>query len=353
MSFDKKKDIEDSAYRYTHKIGTQVMEHDEIQAPKVSVIIPAYNVARYIAEALDSVLSQTYKNYEIIVINDGSPDTEELERLLEPYQKSIVYLKQENLGAGAARNTGIYVARGELIAFLDADDLWLPEFLESQTAFLEKNELDMVWADAYLFGESSLGGPTFMQASPSKGEVTLESLLDQKCNVITSGTVARKDAILDVDGFDKNIFRGHDYDLWVRMVSNNARLGYQKQVLLKHRLRSDSLSGNSIQRVERERNVYSQILKKVNLEDKHKQIIDRHLNRLQARKKIIHGKFYFINGDFKAAAENLHDANLYFQSVKLKLIILMLNLAPRFFLYIYKFIRRHEVASIKNATLKQ
>src|SRR5919198_1434145 len=92
--------------------------------PAVSVIIPAYRVTQYIAEALDSVLAQTFTDYETIVINDGCPETVALERVLEPYRERIIYLKQENRGPGAARNAGILAARSPLIALLDADDVW-------------------------------------------------------------------------------------------------------------------------------------------------------------------------------------------------------------------------------------
>src|SRR5258708_17999800 len=92
------------------------------EGPMVSVIRPAYNVAPFIGEALDSVLAQTFTDYEIIVINDGSPDSEKLEHVLEPYWRGIIYLKQENRGAGAARNAGLKAARGKFVAFLDADD---------------------------------------------------------------------------------------------------------------------------------------------------------------------------------------------------------------------------------------
>src|ERR1035438_7963147 len=101
-------------------------------APLLSVIIPAYRAAQYIAAALDSVLAQTFKGYEIIVVNDGSPDTEELERALEPYRDRIIYLLQENQGLSGARNNGIRAARGTYIAPLDADDVWAPEHLAAQ-----------------------------------------------------------------------------------------------------------------------------------------------------------------------------------------------------------------------------
>ena len=91
---------------------------DQAGSPLVSVIIPAYDVAEFIGDALNSVFAQTFSDFEVIVINDGSPDTAKLERVLGPYMSRIVYLKQENRGVSAARNTGIAAARGSLIAFL-------------------------------------------------------------------------------------------------------------------------------------------------------------------------------------------------------------------------------------------
>src|SRR3982751_5296129 len=88
------------------------------EPPALSVIIPAYNTASYIGEALESVFAQDFTDYETIVVNDGSPDTLELERALEPYRERIIYLKQENRGPGGARNTGISRARGRYVAFL-------------------------------------------------------------------------------------------------------------------------------------------------------------------------------------------------------------------------------------------
>src|SRR2546422_4249577 len=103
-------------------------------SPLVSVIVPAYRAAPYIAETLDSILAQTFSGYEIIVVNDGSPDTEELERALAPYYDRINYIVQENRGQAGARNTGIRHSRGVFVAFLDQDDQWEPEFLSVQTA---------------------------------------------------------------------------------------------------------------------------------------------------------------------------------------------------------------------------
>ena len=97
--------------------------------PLVSVIVPAYCAAKWISTALDSVLAQTFTDYEITVVNDGSPDTEMLERVLEPYRHHIRYVCQENQGLSGARNTGIRASRSLYIALLDADDIWEPEHL--------------------------------------------------------------------------------------------------------------------------------------------------------------------------------------------------------------------------------
>src|SRR5215210_7974852 len=111
--------------------------------PTVSVIIPAYNAAKYIGQALNSVFDQTFRSHESIVINDGSPDTVELERELEAYGANIQYIKQGNRGAAAARNAGLLSARGEYVAFLDADDRWRPNFLKEQIEFLKLNDADL------------------------------------------------------------------------------------------------------------------------------------------------------------------------------------------------------------------
>jgi glycosyltransferase involved in cell wall biosynthesis len=98
----------------------------------VSVIVPAYNTSAYIGETLESIFAQTYRDYEVIVINDGSPDTEELERVLNQFQRRIRYIRQENRGLAGARNRGISYAAGEFLAFPDRDDLWFPDFLLEQ-----------------------------------------------------------------------------------------------------------------------------------------------------------------------------------------------------------------------------
>jgi len=305
--------------------------------PAVSVIIPAYNVASYVTEALDSVLAQTFKDYEIIVINDGSPDTAELERVLEPYRAHIVYLKQENRGAASARNTGLYVARGEFVAFLDADDWWLPDFLHAQLEYLRRHrKCDLVYANALIFGETPLTGKTYMQTAPSKGDVTFESLITARCNVITSGVVARRQLIMDVGMFDEELLRAHDFDLWLRMIKHGGHAAYQKKVLLNYRVRPDSLSGDAIQQVERELEAFDKIERHLNVTPQEHELMAGVVNRLQSDLRIERGKLHLVRGDFAAAATELRAAQKLYRRWKLPLVLLMLRFAPRMLLRIYR-----------------
>src|SRR5262249_16341066 len=147
----------------------------------------------------------------IIVINDGSPDGDALESRLANAARRINYIKQANAGPGGARNTGIRAARGQFIAFLDADDYWTPDYLSEQMKFLREHpNTDMVYTDALIVGETPLAGHTFMQETPSRGDVTLEGLLDERCTIILSGVVARRRAIVKAGMFDENFRQSED-----------------------------------------------------------------------------------------------------------------------------------------------
>src|SRR5579864_775617 len=211
------------------------------QLPVVSVIIPAFNAADYIAAALESVLAQTFPDYEVILVNDGSPDTQRLEQAIEPYASRIIYLTQENRGPSAARNLGIRHARGEWLALLDSDDAWLPHYLSEQLRFLQQDpSLDMVYCDAALEGEKYAEGKTFMQLCPSTGPVTFESLVTAQTQVITSGSVVRRLKVKAAGFFDEQMRYSEDHDLWLRIAHSGGQIAYQHQALLRRKVRPDS-----------------------------------------------------------------------------------------------------------------
>lgn len=324
------------------RIGKDVLS----DRPKVSVIIPAYNISSLVRETMNSVLAQTYKNFEVVIVNDGSNDTADLERKLEPYWDRIVYGKQENFGASLARNLAICLSRGSLIAFLDGDDIWLPNYLESQVRFLEENKLDMVYCDAELFGENYAAGETYMQTTPSNGAVTPKSLINASCSVITSGTVLKRRNLYEFGLFDSRSKQGQDFDLWFRLAKNGVKISYQRKVLLKYRVSSTSLSGTSVQRAERNVAVLEYINEKYQLNKSEKNVLKKQLEFSGAELDLEKGKFHLTQGEYDQAKRYIASANEYYRKPKLTLIIWLMKISPALALRLFRAIRPAEFSFI-------
>jgi glycosyltransferase involved in cell wall biosynthesis len=316
--------------------------------PKVSVVIPAYNVSAFIGETLDSVAAQKFRDFEVIVVNDGSPDTVNFERAIRPHRENIIYIKQASLGAGAARNTAIKHARGEIIAFLDGDDIWLPEFLSSQIAYLGRG-FDMVYCDAQQFGTRSALRRTFMESAPSSGEVNAGSLLDLRCNVITSGTVALKTAIVRAGSFENERTSAEDFHLWVRMAKSGARIGYQEKVLLKYRVHLDSLSGDSINRVQRGIDVFRRLRESTKLDREELAILDRRLSSFEADLQVERGKAFLLEEEFASAYEAFSQASRHRRSMKLSLVSFAARFFPRLLLHHFRTRRADDLDLVSRA----
>jgi glycosyltransferase involved in cell wall biosynthesis len=305
------------------------------RAPVVSVIMPAYLCAEYIGAALESVFAQTFTDYEVIVINDGAPDTPQLKRALAPYLPHLLYLEQENRGAAAARNAGLRSARGRFVAFLDADDLWLPDYLAEQISFIEATGADLVYADALLIGDSPLAGRTYMETSPSQGEVTAESLLALRCNVITSGVLARRRRVIEVDMFAEGIRRGHDFDLWLRLAKHGAQLTYQRKVLLKYRVLDSGLSGDALSQQRRALEVLAAVQQRYDLTPNEQATLNRTMEKVKAGFNIEQGKVYLLQKNYAEAVAAFGAANKVKQSWKLSLALLGLRFAPHLLWHVY------------------
>lgn len=214
--------------------------------PAVSIIIPAYRVTAYIKTALDSVFAQTFKDFEVVVVNDGCPDTANLERVLQPYAERIRYIRQDNGGVGAARRTAVLAADAPLIAQLDPDDWWEPNYLEVQLAlFTNAPGLDLLYPNGYFFGDPTLEGKLLMDHVPSKGNVTFCSVMNGETNIIYSALI-RKQAILQAGNFDPELRTSEDFDLWIRMLKSGARFAYHQAPLLHYQRRTESLTSDSI-----------------------------------------------------------------------------------------------------------
>ncbi|HEU4795031.1 MAG TPA: glycosyltransferase family A protein [Pyrinomonadaceae bacterium] len=299
-------------------------------SPLISIIVPAYNVAIYIGEALQSVVEQDFENYEIIVINDGSTDTPDLELALEPFGDRIVYLQQPNGGISAARNAGLRVARGELIALLDSDDIWLPGKLTEQLEFMRSGDYDMVYADALLFGEIQWPeGTTFMDRSPSNGPVTLLSLLDLQATPVVSTVIMRKDLVLKAGCFDESDRTiPEDYDLWLRMVQVGARIGYQQKPLAKYRYRSDSLSASRVKLHSGALRVLQKARRDMKLSPEELAALSKTEQRLQSTITIENSKDMIVKGEVDAAASMLSQARESNKSWKIPVALFLLRTFP-------------------------
>lgn len=308
---------------------------DQTASPLVSVIVPAYNVAEFIGEALDSVLAQTFTDYEIIVINDGSPDTEALELALAPYASRIVYLKQENKGVSAARNTGITAARGSLLAFLDGDDTWLPNYLEIQVARIQEDpSIDVLYPNVLMFGGSSEAGEEFMTICPSSGDVTFERLVSQECNV-SNCSIARRDTIVRAGLFDEELRSVEDFDLWLRVIKQGGRIVYHREVLARYRRRVGSLTADPIWLSENVLRVLEKVQRTMELTPSERATVDLHQKRFHAMLHLQQGKRAFFSGDTAGAIHGLTEANRFLRKRKTAITVMMLRIAPRLLLRAY------------------
>jgi len=308
-------------------------------SPTVSVIIPAYNVAPYIGETLDSVFAQTFTDYEVILVNDGSPDTDDLERALDPYAGRLRYFKQENAGASAARNHGLRAGRGGLIAFLDADDLWLPNYLAEQLKFLRENNYDLVCADALIFGDTPEAGRTYMEwlmnSAPPAGEVTFLDLVSAERCLITSGVLARRSLILEVGLFDEALRNAQDFDLWLRLARHGARLAYHRQLLLHYRCRGNSLTGDATNSLNRELRVLEKIEKSYGLTSAESAEASPVIRSRKAVLQLELGKLLLARGDVTGARAAFADASTSRRSWKTLAALWFSRLAPGLFQALY------------------
>jgi cellulose synthase/poly-beta-1,6-N-acetylglucosamine synthase-like glycosyltransferase len=311
-------------------------------APLVSVIIPAYRAAQSIAATLGSVLAQTFKDYEIIVVNDGSPDSEELEKALEPYRDRIIYLRQENQGPGGARNTGILTASGQYVALLDADDIWAPEHLAAQLAVLEADpSIDMVYADARIVGDVPEAGRTVMELCPSAGEATFERLVTRQCTVHICVSVCRRETLLRAGLFDP-VFRGtEDIDMWLRIARQGGRIACQRRVLGCYRRRPGSLSSDRVSMLEGFLAVLAKAARDPHLTAAQREVLEQQRLVERANLELQQGKNAFLSGDTEAAVSHLTRANAQRKSLKLATVLMLLPVAPRLLRALYYWRDRH------------
>jgi len=272
--------------------------------PTVSIITPAYNAADFLAQTVASALAQTWRDFELLIVDDGSTDdTQHIARAWERTDPRIRVFTRTHSGPSAARNTAIAQARGDYFALIDSDDLWHPTFLESQmTVFRARRSVDIVTGNGYNMG-GPLDGQPLNPVGTAIREIPLLEILERENSVFIMSVFRR--AVVDrIGGFDETLPLNEDYDFWIRaahagfvVVRNPVPLGH-------YRRRHDSISANEIQMV----TGIMRVLRRArdlcaDLPHEHA-AIDRQLVRFEAQRLLASAKANLVQRNFTAAAND-------------------------------------------------
>lgn len=204
--------------------------------PLVSIVIPVYKGANYLAEAIDSALAQTYQNIEVVVVNDGSPDDGATEKVALSYGEKIRYIHQKNGGVSSALNTGIREMKGDYFSWLSHDDLYEPEKIEKQVALIQ-SENDIILCSGSLI--DSNGNPIMHHTKTASGRFTgvelFKLVLHDYC-LNGLGFLVPKHVFEKEGGFDESLRYMQDMDMWLRMMWKDYTFVCHKDLLVKSRI---------------------------------------------------------------------------------------------------------------------
>jgi glycosyltransferase involved in cell wall biosynthesis len=211
------------------------------EPPSISVLIPVYNAAATVTDAIDSLVAQTAPAEEIIVCDDGSTDN--LDAALSTFRERIHYLRKPNGGGASALNAAVAVATSEFVALLDADDVYLPERIEAlrELAAL-RPDLDVISTDAYFEVNGRVTG-RFNQENPFPTTEQRRAML-RSCYIVTPAI--RRERLLEVGCFDEALATGYDWDCWIRLLNAGMKIGLVDEPLMRYRLRAGSLTSDRL-----------------------------------------------------------------------------------------------------------
>ncbi len=233
----------------------------------VSVVIPAFNAAAYLGEALESVFAQTYQPLEVIVVDDGSED--DTPRVVAAYAGKVTYIRKQRGGPASARNAGIRAAKGEWIAFQDADDIWLPNLLGKLVKGALETGADLVFCDALTLRDGRIVRPSRLERSGLMSRLNtlatasvlvnpFDLILEGCCYILPTGVLVRRDALLQIGLFDEGFYSYEDVDLWLRL-SLTHRFAVLKDVLHLRRIHARNMSQDRLALLTGEIKVYEKL----------------------------------------------------------------------------------------------
>ena len=222
--------------------------------PMVSIVIPVYNGSNYLAEAIDSALGQTYRNKEIIVVNDGSTDGGKTEEIALAYGEKIRYFRKENGGSSSALNYGIRMMKGEYFSWLSHDDLYYPEKLEKEVRYIEENGLDqmtVLFSGADLIdseGRIIRKANNLFEVSQYVKDHGNEYFIAQPSRYYFSGCtcLVHKKVFEEVGLFDEKLRLVNDYDLWFRVYSSSCKIAFVPETLVMSRMHAAQISRSTV-----------------------------------------------------------------------------------------------------------
>lgn len=257
--------------------------------PRVSVIVPAYNAAEHIGEALDSVARQTVSDWEIVVCDDGSSD--QTAAVAASFGERVrVVRNATNMGLASARNLAIGQARGQLLALLDADDVWLPHYLERQLALLDQAErgdgkVGLVVCNAYLRDANGQLPGTYADRFGDAKDVGVERLLD--ISPIFISAMIPRSALDEVGPFATDLRSCEDLDLWIRLVEAGFRVVATREPLAIYRLSPGQLSAQPVKMAQARQAVYKRAIARGRLTEAQRRLAQRAIRRERALEAVV------------------------------------------------------------------
>jgi glycosyltransferase involved in cell wall biosynthesis len=310
----------------------------------VSVIMPAYNVARYLAESIDSALAQTYRDFEIVIVNDGSTDTTLAiaERYCRRHPDRIVLVSQANRGLAGARNTALGVARGEVFALLDSDDTWLPTFLAEQMRILDAEPgVAIVTGNAFNRGGPEDGLPVRPVDDRRPLPNLVEILRDETAVFIMS--VFRREVFDTIGGFDERFRTNEDYDFWIRAALAGFRFARNPTPLGQYRRHASSLSASEVRMIAGILRVFRKTLPCCEPGSPARQVAEQQIERFDAELLMAQARAALDEGDAAAAVIALDALRRRRSGLTLALVAHALRRVPRVAVWMYRARRRRLV----------